>query len=240
MPIPKVIYQSWKHSEKDLHPVLRQHRENMKYINPDYVYCLFTDREMDIWVYENFAHVPDIVECYDQLNIMVARVDFWRYLVLYKNGGVYVDMDSEITLPLSGLIRPEDQAIISMEGCPTSYVQWALIFEANHPILARTIEIVVDNIKNNRYPGEIDNMTGPTAYTRAINEFARSVGFNLIHDADPKKREEYKTEDGTQFRIEGVNYNGFIKFKHEYSRLLYIDTMEWRMEQKIIPLLRGS
>lgn len=238
MPIPKVIYQSWKCSEKELRPQLRQHREKMKAINPDYEYKLFTDREMDLWVYENFSDVPDIVECYNRLNIIVARVDFWRYLVLYLNGGVYVDMDSEIALPLSGLIRPEDQAIISMEANPVSYVQWAMIFEAKHPILARTIEIVVDNIKNNRYPGQIDNMTGPTAYTHAIKEIARENGSNVVQDANPEKREEYRTADGTQYRVEGVNYSGFIHFKHEFSRWLYVDTMEWRMEQKLKPLLR--
>ena len=33
----------------------------------------------------------------------------------------------------------------------------------------KTIELVVDNIKNNRYPHDIHKMTGPTVFTRAVN-----------------------------------------------------------------------
>ena len=37
-----------------------------------------------------------ILKCYDSLNIGAAKADFWRYLILYKTGGIYIDVDSMI------------------------------------------------------------------------------------------------------------------------------------------------
>ena len=45
-----------------------------------------------------------------------------------------------------------------------------LFFDKGHPFLKRTIEVVLDNIKKNKYPNNIHKMTGPGAYTQAINE----------------------------------------------------------------------
>lgn len=103
-----------------------------KNANPDYLYHLYDDDDMDNFV--NHHYNGEIAECYNKLNIIVAKVDFWRYLVLYKYGGIYLDMDSTIENPLDELIRSYDEAIITAEGNPNLYVQWALIFSKGHPI----------------------------------------------------------------------------------------------------------
>jgi len=101
-------------------------------LNPSYDHHIFTDKEIDKFVKKNYD--KGIVECYNKLNIIVAKVDFWRYLLLYKYGGIYLDMDSTILKPLDELINNHDEAIITAEGNPNLYVQWALIFSKNHPI----------------------------------------------------------------------------------------------------------
>ena len=88
---------------------------------------------MDNFVNDHFK--GEIAECYNKLNIIVAKVDLWRYLILYKYGGVYLDMDSSIEKPLDELIQENDAAIITVEGNQNLYVQWALIFSKQHPIL---------------------------------------------------------------------------------------------------------
>lgn len=83
-------------------------------MNPEYVHKIYIDEEMDVFVNENFP--GDIANCYNRLNIIVAKVDFWRYLVLYKFGGIYLDMDSSINYPLKYLINMNDEAIITIES----------------------------------------------------------------------------------------------------------------------------
>jgi len=130
MKISKVIYQSW--STRKLHPIIQNKINIMMKLNPSYDHHIFTDKEIDKFVKKNYD--KGIVECYNKLNIIVAKVDFWRYLLLYKYGGIYLDMDSTILKPLDELINNHDEAIITAEGNPNLYVQWALIFSKNHPI----------------------------------------------------------------------------------------------------------
>jgi mannosyltransferase OCH1-like enzyme len=98
--IPKNIFQSWYTTI--LHPKIKKYIDTMKSLNPEYNHKIYTDSEIDSFVNEHFP--GEISECYNKLNIIVAKVDFWRYLVLYKYGGIYLDMDSSIEKPLNELI----------------------------------------------------------------------------------------------------------------------------------------
>jgi mannosyltransferase OCH1-like enzyme len=233
--IEKNLFQSWH--TKDLHYYLQDKIERFKYMNPGYTYKLYTDDDMDNFVNENFP--GEIAECYNRLNIIVAKVDFWRYLILYKYGGVYLDMDSSIEQPLATLIKDEDTAIITAEGNPNLYVQWALIFAKEHPVLKRTIELVVDNIKNNRYPNDIHKTTGPTVYTRAINEIHNELFNSIINHSEIKKNTDitYK-KDTISYRVYGIDYSGHFCFKHDLADFLYNGKKHWRIEEKEKNLLK--
>lgn len=232
MPISKYVFQSWK--TRDLPEELLQHRNSMISLNPDYSYELYTDEDMDFFVNKFYSGI--IADCYNSINITVAKVDFWRYLVLYKFGGIYVDMDSEIARPLNDLIRPDDKAIISMEGNPYFFVQWCMMFEAGHPILKSVIDVIVENIKNNRYPNDVHKMTGPTAFTEGIKRFHREAfSISLENNMDRKCDKTYVAAE-TSYRIYGVDYNGYCNFKHPYSQYL-LGSVDWREEQKIRPVL---
>ena len=151
--IPKNIFQSWY--TKKL-PLFIENKINiMLKMNPTYNYKLYIDEEIDSFVNDNFP--GEIADCYNKLNIIVAKVDFWRYLILYKYGGVYLDMDSHISVPLNKIIRDEDQAIITAEKNPNLFAHWALFFNKKHPILKQLIELIVFNINTNKHPIKILN-----------------------------------------------------------------------------------
>ena len=199
---------------------------------------MYLDDDMDKFVNEHFE--GEIAECYNKLNIIVAKVDFWRYLVLYKYGGVYLDMDSNIENSLDELIKDDDQAIVTCEGGPDYYVQWALIFSKQHPILKKTIDLVVNNIKNNSYPNDIHKMTGPTVYTRAINEINTELFNNetIIRSQINKNTDINYKSNNTSYRLYGIDYNEYFCFKHKDIRYLYNNKKHWRQEQLEKPLLK--
>jgi mannosyltransferase OCH1-like enzyme len=171
----------------------------------------------------------------------VAKADFWRYLVLYKYGGVYLDMDSSILRPLSELICEDDSAFITAEGNPDIYVQWGMIYSKGHPILKRTIEIVVNNIQNNSYPGDITKMTGPGAYTRAINEIHMELfGNKIVHRNINRSTDITYSSCNISYRLYGIDYSGYFKFKHELVDLLCSGRNHWRQEQRTKSILRGA
>jgi len=232
--IPKKIYQSWYTTQFPKR--VAQKINSMKKLNPEYEHKIYTDAEIDAFVNSNFD--GDIKKCYNRLNIIVAKVDFWRYLILYKQGGIYLDMDSTILRPLKKLIRDEDEAIITAEGNPDLYVQWALIFNKQHPILEKTIERVVKNIKQNAYPNDIHKMTGPSVYSNAINEiYKEQYNCNIVHKSINRKTDITYTSKTFSYRLYGVDYKPYFKFKYRSAKLLYANKNRWREEQKVKQLL---
>jgi mannosyltransferase OCH1-like enzyme len=229
--IEKNIFQTW--FTRDLHPLIQNKIDSIKALNPTYIHLIYTDNEMDEFVNINFA--GEIAHYYNKLNIIVAKVDFWRYLVLYKYGGVYLDMDSSINRPLDELIKDTDQAIITAEGNPEKYVQWALIFQKGHPILKKTIELIVENIKYNKYPNDILKMTGPVVYSEAINIVHKDLYGSPFQHSTINNNTDITFSN---YRIYGKDYNGFFSFKYPEADLLYINKKHWREEQEEKSLMK--
>ena len=216
MAIPKVIYQTFK--SNDLPFITRWHINRFRKNNKDYQYEFYDDQRIESFFLEEFG--AEILSYYKRINIGAAKADMFRYAVLLKKGGIYIDIDSDIKGSLNDIIKKEDKAIISLEKNPDLFVQWALIYEPNHPFLQRTLDKVIDNIKVNRYPNDVHKMTGPSVYTEAINEC-------LSESAD------------IPYRIMGTDYNGCLKFKYRFSKFLYDKGEHWKKKQLTIPVLRS-
>ena len=212
MSIPKVIYQTYKTAKLPF-PVRRQ-IARMRKLNPQYSYEFYDDERIEKFIAAEFDE--ETLNLYKRINIGAAKADFFRYTLLYKKGGVYVDIDSTIVKNLDEMIRPDDHAIITRESNPY-YVQWALIYEAGHPFLKKTIERMIDNLRCNRYPYDIHKMTGPTVYTEAIDECL----------SENKE---------IAYRMFGIDYNGYLKFKFSFHQLIYLNKKHWRKDRR--PILK--
>jgi mannosyltransferase OCH1-like enzyme len=195
MAIPKTIFQTFRTSKLPL--LTKWHIYRMKKRNPDYDYQFYDDNRIATFLKEEYGE--EVYAVYDQLFIGAAKADFFRYAILYKKGGVYLDIDSLFLTKLNQLISPTDSAILSLEKNGSFFIQFALIFEANHPILKRTLEIIIKNIKENLYPDNVHKMTGPTAFTAAIHEVIK--------------------EDPTvKYRQMNPDYDDYVKFSYPMSK----------------------
>ena len=241
MPIPKIIWQTFYQSIDKLHPIIQEQNRKIRELNPNYEYRFLNDDDIENFIKIEFKDNPKIQECFDRLNIMVAKVDLWRYLALYKYGGIYLDMDSSINRPLDGLILPNDNAILTAEGNKEKFVQWALIFGPNHPILKHTIDHIIDNITHNRYPNDILRMTGPGAFTQGINNYHREL-YNCDLTLTPQTLTPSTNiiygNPTTTYRVYGIDYNGWFEYKYPNHHLLYQNRVYWRTEVETKPLLK--
>ncbi len=216
MAIPKVIHQTFKTSALPF--ISRWHINNFRKKNPEYKYEFYDDEKVESFFSEEFE--PNVFSSYKKLNIGAAKADMFRYAVLYKRGGVYLDIDSGINGKLDSFIKPDDKAIITYEGHPGFYAQWALIYEARHPFLKRTLEKIVENISLNKYPNDVHRMTGPSVYTEAINECL-------------------KENPAIPYRLLGTDYNGHLKVKYPLGKFfLYKKGEHWKKQQKVKALLK--
>src|SRR5690606_9803056 len=165
MAIPKNIFQTFK--TKELPLITRWHIWNIKRQNPEYQYYLFDDHDVQEFFRTEFPE--EYLQAYKRLTIGAAKADFFRYAILYRKGGVYLDVDSGISKPLRKLIRPDDVAVLSRERHVHFYCQWALIFDKEHPFLKKALEMVLDNIQTHRFPHNVHSTTGPAVFSDAVN-----------------------------------------------------------------------
>ncbi len=215
MAIPKVIYQTFKTDQLPF--INRWYINRFRKKNPGYAYEFYTDERIEAFL--NSEYEPEVLNAYRRIQIGAAKADFFRYAILYKKGGVYLDIDSTIKGKLDDFIRENDKAIISMEKNPGIYVQWALIFESGHPFLKKTLELILENFAQNKFPHDVHQMTGPSVYTKAIN-------ICLQNDAS------------IPHRVLGVDYNGYLKFKFPLTKLIYQKGEHWKEQQKTKPVLK--
>ncbi len=216
MAIPKTIYQTFKTAKLPL--INRWHIQKFRSQNPAYEYEFYTDSRIDDFFITEYGN--DITNAYRKVQIGAAKADFFRYAILYKWGGIYLDVDSAVKAPFNSFIPDDDVAIITREKNPGLYAQWALIYAPGHPFLEKTINLILQNIAENKYPHDVHQMTGPSVYTKAINEC-------LIENPD------------IPHRVLGVDYEGCLKFKIPLSKLMYSRGEHWKKAQLIKPVLKS-
>ena len=206
--IPKIIYQTW--FTKNIPEEILEYRYKMLEKNPDYKYYLYDDIEMDNFVKSNYDNRTYLN--FNKLKVPTAKADFWRYLILYKTGGIYLDMDSTIDINLNKFIHKNDRAILSKEKNKDIFIQWCLIFNKNHPILKEVIDLVNYNIDNNLYKNDILNLTGPKIFTKALHNIHNKYFNNPLMWNRNEKDEVYNIPNFT-YRIHGVDFNNKLNYK---------------------------
>lgn len=233
MTIPKIIYQTWK--TKDLPLNIKKIRDKISEINPQYELILYDDNEMDIFIKTNFN--INIYNTYKKLNVGAAKADFWRYCILYLNGGVYLDIDSDILRPLDELIEEDEKCIITRENNAGAFNNWIMIFEKHHPILLETILQCCYNIEN-KTTNDICHLTGPHGpFTNAINKIMAPLynkSMNLYYEKDEDLNSLLnKKTNIIRCRFYKIDMGTFAKWKHDYADDLYKGHTYWRDEKKI-------
>jgi hypothetical protein len=191
--ISKLVHQTYR--TERLPYFLKENVERLKERLGSYRYVFWNEKDQYDFLYENYGF--DLLQEYLRISPSygAARADLFRYLCLYKLGGVYLDIKSNIDRPLEQIILPDDRYILSQwDNGPSGrqrgfglheelanvpggeYEQWHVISAPGHPFLLAVINKVLRNIHD--YVSDRDGtgkkgvlcLTGPIAYTQAIHE----------------------------------------------------------------------
>lgn len=236
--IPKHIYRAWQ--TQTFHKKVEKRIKKTTSLNPEYEHTIFTEQQRDDFVYANFD--KSVISAYKQLNNVVAKVDLWRYLIIYKHGGVYLDMDASIEKPIKSFIMSSDQAVISAETNENLFLQWALFYCKEHPVIKKTIEYTIRNINEKRYPNDIANLTGPGVYTEALMYIHKKYqNIELIwKDVTNETNQVFNLPDNKSYRIYGIDFNKNLNFKIPESKYLYQDLEHWKVQQSKSNVLKDD
>jgi Glycosyltransferase sugar-binding region containing DXD motif len=96
--IPKIILQTAKD------PVPEYVVEKFKALAPDWEYRYFNDDDILRFFQEEIvSEFPTIIDVYGSIKKGQHRADLFRYAFLYKYGGVFIDSDAMIQVPLDDI-----------------------------------------------------------------------------------------------------------------------------------------
>ena len=97
--IPKILVQTYKNKNKVPQKVF----DNIKKFASDYKYHFFEDQDCLEFIKNNFSN--DVLQAYQRLENGAHKADLFRYCFLYINGGLYIDIKTELIKPLNKIFN---------------------------------------------------------------------------------------------------------------------------------------
>ncbi len=167
--IPKIIWQTYKHPYEELQPYMIEASGTWIHHNPDYEYRYMSDIDAAKFVKENFGQ--EWFDIFVNVPLGVMRGDIWRYMIIYKYGGVYTDLDTLCLKPISTWMKDEYDMII----CPENDVhlcQWTFAAAPGHPVIKSVLDCIFEGFQNPDYTEDhfVHKLTGPSVWTRGIRK----------------------------------------------------------------------
>jgi mannosyltransferase OCH1-like enzyme len=137
--IPMMIWQTMK---TNVVPVfMKDYADTWIDLNPEYEYHFFDDNDVIEFISSDF---PNYLEGYNKLEYGASKADLWRYLIIYKYGGVYADLDCKCLHPLREWIKNE-ATFVTQLGTNKDICQWLIISVPNNPIFLKAAEKILEN-----------------------------------------------------------------------------------------------
>ncbi|AJR04813.1 glycosyltransferase family 32 protein [Siansivirga zeaxanthinifaciens] len=164
--IPKIIHVSWKTKNilDNESPVILNGLANLKRINPNYKLEISDDIDVENYLKQKLKK-------WDYIKIknkkIVEKIDLWRLLKIYHEGGIYVDVDRYCNIPFDAIIKNETKCILPTHG-DIDFSQDLIISCRKNPIYKKAIEY---NLKARFLinPRGVFHL-GPPIYMRAVTE----------------------------------------------------------------------
>lgn len=157
--IPKVIHQTWKDDKlTGLAPSVKRNTQKWQNANPDYEYKLYGNVQCVEYLETHFPD-EDYVWAFEQLVPGAFKADFFRYALLFNEGGVYLDIDTaplDVTLD-EMLEKAEYPDFLSVREAFMLPGVWQAFIACKPgiPFLKVALDQIVSNIKNKWYPPDV-------------------------------------------------------------------------------------
>lgn len=234
--IPKICHLSWinKNIVNSENLIIQNGLKNLIKMNPDWIVTIYEDNEVDQYLKETLSN--NDYKLYNDSHI-VEKLDIWRLIKLYNEGGLYMDLDRLYNIPLNKIIDEDTMCVL-----PTcndhDFSQDFMLSAPKNPIYIEAIKLILERrhngIKHTYFLGAQTYMHAVTKVLtgaminsspgKEIFDKIREIINNISIIKTYKETSPYNT----------VVFNGSVDFDHEQEkRKLYKEyglkhwTNEW-------------
>lgn len=206
--IPKIIWQTYKEDINNLPDYAVQAMSSWTEKNPGWEHRYMNDLEAREFIRSEYGE--EYAQIFDSVPVPVMRGDMWRYLIIYKYGGVYADLDTTCLEPIDSWLKEDHRMVV----CPENnlhFVQWAFAAAPGHSVIKSVIDLMIDRLKNPDYSKKhfVHIHTGPGVWTDGIYN---GLGIKKEkHDCGMENAEGVC--EHVSLISDSIEYNGYMKTK---------------------------
>jgi mannosyltransferase OCH1-like enzyme len=161
--IPLKVYTCWH--TKSLPPQMENNYHSLVRNNPELEFSLFDEIECRNFIKKYFDN--SVLNAYDSLIPSSYKSDLWRYCVLHKNGGIYIDIKYNCVngFKLIELCKKEhfvlERKNIEWERNAVGLYTALIVVKPYNDIMSKCIKQIVENVSNRYYGFNALYPTGP-------------------------------------------------------------------------------
>jgi hypothetical protein len=156
--IPLEIYQTW-HSE-DLPNSVSRSIEDIKRNNPEFKHNLYNEELCRNYIKDNYN--KQVLDAYNNLVPHALKADLWRYCILYKKGGIYLDAKYHCIHNFKFIyLTQEEYFCKDIDESGSGIYNALIIVKPGNPIILKCIQKVIENISKKFYGTSSLEPTGP-------------------------------------------------------------------------------
>jgi len=221
--IPKIIYRTAPFRFEEIPQIIQESYQKDLEKSPEYSIFYFDDFDCQCFIEENYG--MEYLSLYNKLIPTAFKADLFRYLLLYKHGGVWMDFSMSLNVPLEKIISNFKQVYVRdrIHLVHGNWMNKVAIYQGflctikGTEVLRITIDRCLKNIKDRNLTQSCLSVTG----TILLGMVYRELGIDGTKDIESTKI-GYINKDIYMYAYEYDkdnvildNSTPIIKIKHE-------------------------
>jgi len=188
--IPYKIFQTWRDSTP--HRTISHTINLVKFWNGDAEYTYY-----DNIAQKHSIDATDVLNAYNNLIPGAYRADLWRYYMLCKHGGVYIDAKLVQIAAFRQYLDEYELVIVKDRNTGCVYNGF-ICAKAGHPLVASAMAQCIANIAAESYGENPLDITGPQIFGRCYNRMLGRDEKETIQDAPAELKIKILVFTGTK------------------------------------------
>lgn len=119
--------------------------DNIKRYAPNYKHIITDDNENKNFIMKYYGE--KYLNAYNKLEYGAHKADLWRYLVLYKYGGIYMDIKTELLKPVDDIFTDKSTMYLVQGSNGTNIYNGLMYSPPKNPVYLKLINLCLENIE---------------------------------------------------------------------------------------------